>query len=89
MTTITARNIVIEALNAASIPELSSNKGIIEFSSGVGDIKISSLELDSLAKMEFCIYIEIHYGVSIVPDRLDEFETLSRLASHIQDILDD
>jgi acyl carrier protein len=78
------RQIVADALNAASIPGLSNHLGLMSFISGDSDIQLSSLEMDSLGKMEFCIYIEIHHGVSIVPDRLDEFKTLDKLAAHIE-----
>lgn len=84
MTTKHTRQIVADALNAASIPGLSNHSGLMSFISGDSDIKLSSVEMDSLGKMEFCIYIEINHGVSIVPDRLDEFETLDKLAAHIE-----
>jgi hypothetical protein len=84
MTTKITRQIVADALYAAGIPGLSNHTGLKNFISGNCDIQLSSLEMDSLGKMEFCIYIEIYHGVSIVPDTLNEFETLDKLATHIE-----
>jgi hypothetical protein len=83
MNTEKSRLIVVNALHVANIPGLRNHLGLTSFIAGLGDVEFSSLDLDSLGKMEFCIYIEIHHGISLLPDKLNEFKTLANLAAYI------
>jgi hypothetical protein len=79
-----SRLIVVDALHVANVPGLKNHSGLDSFIAGVGDVELSTMDLDSLGKMEFCIYLEIHHGISIVPDKLNEFKTLAILAKYIE-----
>jgi len=48
------------------------------------EIKLSGLNFDSLAWMEFCISIELNTGVELTPDHLEKFETLADVAAWIK-----
>lgn len=74
------RQLVVEALRAANVPGLDDDPRIGQFVAGTGDVDLAELDLDSLGAMEFCIYIEVNHGVSIVPDTLREIATLGKLA---------
>lgn len=39
--------------------------------------------MDSLARMELCIAIEVETGVSLTPDDLDSFRSLGALARRV------
>ena len=43
------------------------------------DLEIASLGMDSLARMEFSIAIEVETGISLTPDDLLKFSTVNQL----------
>ena len=49
------------------------------FSDG-DDVPLSSLSIDSLAAMQFCIELEAHFGWSVTPEELLAFETVGDIA---------
>jgi acyl carrier protein len=83
MATLKDRIRVVEALEAASVAGLQTNALVSQFISGAADITFAELQLDSLARMEFCIAIEVNCGISILPDHLYETGTLGRIADMI------
>jgi hypothetical protein len=54
------------------------------FLAGKGDVDFSQLEMDSLARMELCICIEVGTGVEITPDQLDDIKSLAGLAKILE-----
>jgi acyl carrier protein len=80
----TLREMVAEALFNANSP-LTKNKEKMSklLSEGEEEIRIDDFELDSLGRMEFCITIELGCGVSIAPEELHRFDTLSALIREI------
>ena len=53
------------------------------FISGVTDISLTDLEIDSLALMEIGIGLEDHYGVSFSPHEISQLPTLGSFWSKI------
>ncbi|MEO8487548.1 MAG: acyl carrier protein [Betaproteobacteria bacterium] len=53
------------------------------FIAGTVDSALAALEMDSLAKMELCIAIEVGSGVSLAPEELERFGSLGDLAAEI------
>ena len=83
MATLENRIRVVEALEAANLAGLQTNELVSQFITGAADIKFEELQLDSLARMEFCIAIEVNCGISLLPDRLYEIGTLGRIADMV------
>ena len=73
------RAMLVEALEYASVIALRDKNLIADFLAGTNEVP----DMDSLAEMELCIAIEVHAGVSIVPDRLRKIGTLGRLVALI------
>jgi hypothetical protein len=48
------------------------------------DIEIASLGMDSLARMEFSIAIEVETGVALTPDDLLTYNTVNQLVAFFQ-----
>lgn len=54
-----------------------------EVARGERDIALADLNLDSLARMEFCISIENAYGLSVSPEDLDSIGTIGDLEARV------
>ncbi len=79
MTAPEARRVVVDGLVQASI-----GRDFSAFLDGSRDIDMEELALDSLARMELCIFIELKTGLSLAPDDLDDVVTLAELASLLE-----
>lgn len=78
------RNIIAQQLEYACLPVMRDKQLTPIFLQGRHDIALGELEMDSLAVMELCIGIEIHTGVSIVPNDLKSIGTLNRLVDVVR-----
>lgn len=76
MTDEQAREIVLEAVDSASIGGIREHPSLPGFRQGAEDILLSGLDVDSLAAMEFCISIELATGLSISPDEIFTVDSL-------------
>ena len=74
------RQFILDALEQASVPSIRDHEGRAAFLDGKGDVNFDALELDSLARMELCIYIEVNTGIELTPDQLDKIKSLEGLA---------
>lgn len=77
------REMLVEALQSASVFGLRDNGWTEEFLAGTRDVALDDLEMDSLGAMELCIAVEVNTGVSIVPDDLTGLGTLGGLVRAI------
>jgi len=84
MTDQQVREMLVEALEYASVIALRDKNLGAGFLAGTSEVRIDALDMDSLAEMELCIAIEVNAGVSIVPERLRRIGTLDRLAALIR-----
>lgn len=78
------RQFVLDALEQAGVLGIGNHPQREAFLAGAGDISFKDLEMDSLARMELCIYIEVNSGIEIAPDQLDKVTSLSGLLSLIE-----
>ena len=77
------RMVVIDGLEAGAVRQASRTEFRDAFLDGSVDIELAKLAMDSLAKMELCIAIEVGTGVSLAPEDLDRHETLAALVAEI------
>ena len=75
------RKIVVEALTYANAVGIEDHPDREAFLTGQIDISLSDLEIDSLAAMEFCIYLELNCGIEITPDELEDIKSMNELTS--------
>lgn len=75
-----ARDLILQALRDAQVAPAAYQS----FADDHADIRFDAMEMDSLARMEFCISLELHSNVSIAPDQLDEIGSLHQLISTIE-----
>jgi acyl carrier protein len=68
------RQAVLEALRAA-VPGGLDDATSRSFLAGELDVDLARLVMDSLARMEFCIAIELSTGVTLLPTQLAELAT--------------
>jgi hypothetical protein len=78
------RQFVLDALEQAGVVGIRNHPKREAFLAGAGDISFKDLEMDSLARMELCIYIEVNAGIEIGPDQLDEAASLSGFLTLIE-----
>ncbi|MGE0717817.1 MAG: acyl carrier protein [Alphaproteobacteria bacterium] len=77
------RRVLVEALEIGAVAAIHRPELREPFLAGEGDVELAGLDMDSLARMELCIAIEVETGVSLTPDELDGFATLGDLARQI------
>ena len=76
-------SVLIEAITAAKA-NFPPNDSLIEaVQQGGKDIKLTDLNFDSLAWMEFCISVELATGAELTPEQLKHFETLCDVSTWI------
>lgn len=77
---------VLEALKAA-VPGAVNDQMRDSFLAGGLNIELARLEMDSLARMEFCIAIELSTGVTLVPPQLAELGSTDAIERCIREQL--
>lgn len=70
-------------LEDSGVTSLRDSGQVPAFIDGSADTLLASLDMDSLAAMEVCIALELHYGLAIVPSTLLGVGTLGDLAELI------
>tara|TARA_R110000822_G_scaffold159476_34_gene299774 strand:+ start:58985 stop:59263 length:279 start_codon:yes stop_codon:yes gene_type:complete len=70
-------SVLIEAITAAKANFPPDDPLIAAIQQGGRDIKLTDLNFDSLAWMEFCISVELATGAELTPEHLEHLETLS------------
>ena len=81
----TIRRTVLEGLEAGAVAKAGNVDFHAAFLDGTIDIRLADLDMDSLAKMEVCIAIEVGTGVSLAPEELDRYATLAELVAAIEE----
>jgi acyl carrier protein len=80
-----SRQMIVSALEAANLAGSRPRECIHRFLKGE-DILLADLNLDSLATMEFCIYLELNHGISIIPHDVHQYESLNALVNLIEEM---
>lgn len=78
-----ARKIVRLALVAAAYGTPNESQTDTQDSAGPNAVPLASLELDSLAIMEFCISIELQSGLEVTPEVLASLTTVEDVVDWI------
>lgn len=76
------RSLIIEALSADAKKRLKTS-AIAAFEKGDADIKLGGTGLDSFARMEMLVALEIEYGVVITPEEFGRFDTFGDICSRV------
>ena len=79
----TVRQALIEGLEAGGVSEASQIRFRAPFLDGTLDATFEELALDSLARMELCIAIEVALGVSLAPEELQRYRSLDALVDDL------
>mgnify|MGYP000270931119 FL=1 len=74
------RPTILDALDYANALGDLPKSAVRAFVEEHGDITLAELELNSLARMELLIALEVEHGVSVLPDELAGFSSLGELA---------
>jgi acyl carrier protein len=83
MTEAQLRELIISALEQAHALGLNNESEKQAFIRGDTDIDFEKLEMDSLAIMHFCIAVETHTGVPIIPRTLKRMRSLYDLVAEL------
>jgi len=78
------RSALVDGLEAGGVWQVNQVDIRERFLAGVIDLTLAELELDSLAKMELCIAIEVATGVSLAPEELERYASLAALAAEVE-----
>lgn len=75
------RAILAGGLEAGAVQEINDVETRDAFLAGRIDLPFAELSMDSLARMELCIAIEVGTGVSLAPEDLAKYESVGALAA--------
>jgi len=78
------RQILADGLEAGAVHQVNDVSTREAFLAGTRDLTFEELEMDSLAKMELCIAIEVNAGVSVLPEQLRKIGSLGRLVAWVE-----
>lgn len=79
------RQIVIDvALHTGMLLNISKD-AVQQFLSGTSDLRLTTLDTESLALLEFCIIMEDNHGLSITPKAFVEHQTLGEIVLVLSD----
>lgn len=81
MTDPRGRTLALEALRAN--PIIVVERELLEQLSAGGDATFDDLGMDSLARMEMSIWLEVERGISITESEIGELGTFQALAGHL------
>jgi acyl carrier protein len=77
------REHLFEALETAGVSDRLGEARRSAFVEDAVSLKLSELDMDSLARMEFCIAIELSLGVTLLPAQLEELDTTDAIERFI------
>lgn len=77
------RTKIIDALEASIASPLTGISKRRKFLSGRSDYAFDELDMDSLGRMEFCIYLEVNGVYIITPEELQSLKSLNQLIALI------
>lgn len=79
----TLREAMADGLEAGGVSYLTHQGRRRAFVAGERDFTIAELAMDSLARMELCIAIELCTGVSMLPEEVERHPSLGAIADEI------
>ena len=78
------RLILVDGLEAGAVHQFNDVSIRESFLAGTRDLTFAELEMDSLAKMELCIAIEVGTGVSLAPEELGRFAAIGEIVTMLR-----
>ena len=78
------RRILADGLEAGAEHRVNDVRIRESFLAGTRDLSFAELEMDSLAKMELCIAIEVGTGVSLAPEELGRFAAIGEIVTMLR-----
>jgi acyl carrier protein len=81
-----SRQVVFEALKIAA-PSAFTKELRRSFLADGLNLKLDDLDMDSLARMEFCIAVELATGVTLLPAQLTELASTDGIESWLRQAL--
>lgn len=82
------REIFVDGLVAGAVQQINDAATRKAWLDGTRDLRFDELAMDSLARMELCIAIEIGTGVSMAPEELGRYASLGELAAAVRERID-
>jgi hypothetical protein len=82
------REIFVDGLVAGAVHQINDVATRKAWLDGTRDLRFDELAMDSLARMELCIAIEIGTGVSMAPEELGRYASLGELATAVRERID-
>ena len=82
------REIFVDGLVAGAVHPINDVATREAFLDGSRDLRFDELAMDSLARMELCIAIEVATGVSMAPEELGHYASLRGLAAALMERID-
>jgi acyl carrier protein len=80
----TIRQRLLEALDVIGATAAVSRSLRAGFLSGEKDISLGQLKLDSLARMDLMVALEVDFGVVVTPTEFSRFRSLGQVAEHVE-----
>ena len=77
------RSVISIALEDAEVGEGLTDSRLRAFEEGVADIVLEEIELDSLARLDLLVALEMEFGVVITPQAFLEFQSLVDVATYV------
>lgn len=77
------RQTVIEVARHTGMLLNMSQNTVDAFLAGTSDIRLTALNTESLALMEFCIVLEENHGISLAPRNFFDYETLGAMVERL------
>ena len=77
------RALLVGGMEAGAVGAIQNARTRAAWLEGSEDLPIARLDMDSLARMELCIAIELGTGIALSPSDLDGYASLGELARDI------
>ena len=77
------REKVVAAIMANPVVVPDSLELMARIQDAAGDCTFEELAFDSLARMEFCIFLECEFGISITSGSLENHPSIAAMARHL------
>lgn len=83
---LTMRQRVLDAIAANPAVGPDSPEALERMNDPARDCSFDELGFDSLARMEFCIYLEMEYGITVTSGEVEAKPTINAMASWMAEV---
>lgn len=77
------RAILADGLEQGAVSAIHHARTRAAWLAGTEDLPFANLDMDSLARMELCIAIEVGTGIALTPFDLDRYPSIGELAREL------